>query len=474
MQHNIILEPEPWGLPLTEKLLPEHLKDLGYTCRAVGKWHLGYFKKAYTPTLRGFDSFYGLWNGYQDYYTHMVQATFTSFEGFDMRRDLETDWSSMGKYSTRVFTDEAVNIIRDHNNTKNPLFLYLAHIAPHSGPYTNPLQAPPEEVQKLNYIKDENRRKFTAMVKVLDDSVGNVVDALKIKGMLDDTIIVFLSDNGAPTNGIHRNYGSNWPLKGEKGTPWEGGTRTPAFVWSRFLKNKRRVSNGLMHISDWMPTLYRAAGGDVANLNKIDGINMWDTWQNNINDESWPRNSLLYNIDDVSGYAAVRDSIYKYISGTTFLGFLDYWSERPCQIMGNNSFNYSDMVLSSIVGQIMSKTNLDRKSLSDDEILRLRQQSKVNCARYNKNSKPCQPRRRPCLFNVVKDPCEQVNLNYNPNSRMQALVKSKVEYFERLLDNYRGVLLVQPVNQRTSGRVADPKLYNNTWSSWEDQDQKTY
>jgi arylsulfatase A-like enzyme len=74
-QHNVILEPEPWGLPLNETLLPEYLNKLGYVSHAVGKWHLGYFKKLYTPTYRGFKSFYGFWNGYQDYYSHMVQAT---------------------------------------------------------------------------------------------------------------------------------------------------------------------------------------------------------------------------------------------------------------------------------------------------------------------------------------------------------------------------------------------------------------
>ncbi|CAN7943622.1 unnamed protein product, partial [Ixodes hexagonus] len=70
MQHWVIRSPEPWGLPLELKLMPEHLKDLGYSTHLVGKWHLGYFKKEYTPTYRGFDSFYGYYNGYIDYYSH--------------------------------------------------------------------------------------------------------------------------------------------------------------------------------------------------------------------------------------------------------------------------------------------------------------------------------------------------------------------------------------------------------------------
>lgn len=75
MQHLVILEPEPWGLPLNETLLPEYLKNNGYVTRALGKWHLGFFKKEYTPTFRGFDSHYGYWQGFHDYYDHTIHAT---------------------------------------------------------------------------------------------------------------------------------------------------------------------------------------------------------------------------------------------------------------------------------------------------------------------------------------------------------------------------------------------------------------
>jgi arylsulfatase A-like enzyme len=75
MQHLVILAPEPWGLPLSERLMPEYLKAAGYATHAIGKWHLGFHRKEYTPTHRGFDSHYGYWNGYQDYYDHTMRAT---------------------------------------------------------------------------------------------------------------------------------------------------------------------------------------------------------------------------------------------------------------------------------------------------------------------------------------------------------------------------------------------------------------
>ena len=73
MQRNVILAAEPWGLPLDLKILPQYLKDDGYKTHAVGKWHLGFFQTAYTPTKRGFDSHFGYWTGKQDYYDHTAQ-----------------------------------------------------------------------------------------------------------------------------------------------------------------------------------------------------------------------------------------------------------------------------------------------------------------------------------------------------------------------------------------------------------------
>lgn len=98
------------------------------------------------------------------------------------------------------------------------------------------------------------------MVAALDRSVGRVVTALEERGMLENSIIVFMADNGAPTLGRFPNWGSNYPLRGLKETMWEGGVRGAAMIWSPLIPAAPRVSNELMHITDWLPTLYAAGG----------------------------------------------------------------------------------------------------------------------------------------------------------------------------------------------------------------------
>lgn len=94
------------------------------------------------------------------------------------------------------------------------------------------------------------------MVSKLDDSIGAVVEALDAKGMLSNSIIVFLSDNGAPTIGTYPNWGSNYPLRGLKDTLFEGGVRDVAFIWSPLIVYSGKVSYNLFHITDWLPTLF--------------------------------------------------------------------------------------------------------------------------------------------------------------------------------------------------------------------------
>ncbi|XP_069679245.1 arylsulfatase B-like [Periplaneta americana] len=449
MQKNLILEPEPWGLPLTEVLLPQYLSNLNYTSHIVGKWHLGYFKKAYTPTYRGFASHYGFWNGFQDYYSHMVQASFVPYEGYDMRRNLEIAVEAQGHYSTDLFTEEAVNIITQHDPSNSSLFLYLSHLATHAGNYENPLQAPADVISKFRYIKEPERRLYAAMTWKLDESVGKVMWALQQKGILNNTIVAFVSDNGAATNGIHSNKGSNWPLRGEKGTPWEGSSRTVALLWSTTLQKKKRISSQLMHITDWLPTLYSAAGGDVSDIKNIDGIDMWDVISQDLPS---PRTKLLVNIDDNVPYTAMRLGKYKYINGSTFFGHLDTWTDNPDR---NSSLMYdTEAVLNSLSANAIASLPLENRITSKD-IEELRKRARIYCSGP---TKPCRPLQRPCIFDIELDPCEMHDL-YEQNSNI-------VRDFELEIANYQRTA-VEPNNKR-SEKLANPKYWNNTWTFWGD------
>lgn len=136
---------------------------------------------------------------------------------------------TLGIYATDLFTQESETIIQNHNK-KDPLFLFLSHLAPHA-----PLQAPQDTIDKFSYIQDVNRRKYAAMVNkfmaimefsieikykfclkvsILDDGVGRVVKALEEKKMLDNSVILFFADNGAPITIEHKNAGSNNPFRG--------------------------------------------------------------------------------------------------------------------------------------------------------------------------------------------------------------------------------------------------------------------
>lgn len=151
---------------------------------------------------------------------------------------------------------------------------------------------------------------FSEVVTHLDRSIGRVTRALADKDMLDDTIIVFVSDNGAPTVGQYANWGVNLPFRGRKETPWEGAVRVPAFIWHSSFRP--RVWEGLMHITDWLPTLISAAGGQISV--EIDGVNQWDSI---VQDGESNRKEVLIVVDDNgrNPYAAYRAGDYKVVVG---------------------------------------------------------------------------------------------------------------------------------------------------------------
>jgi arylsulfatase A-like enzyme len=204
---------------------------------------------------------------------------------------------------------EAVRVINKHD-PKSPLFLYLAFTAPHT-----PFQAPQNYIDRFKDIADENRRKYAAMISVMDDEVGNVVAALEKRGMRDNTVIVFHSDNGGVLSSMFAGDSKvpgalpadNGPYREGKGTLFEGGTRAVAFInWPG--KIKPGVVDGMMHITDMYPTLAGLAGAKLGKNKPLDGIDMWPMLAEG---KPSPRSEIVYNVDPMAG--AVRRGDWKLI-----------------------------------------------------------------------------------------------------------------------------------------------------------------
>jgi arylsulfatase A-like enzyme len=237
-------------------LLPEYLRDAGYQTWLVGKWHLGMGDVSAWPQSRGFDSFYGHLGGFIDYYTHVYLG------GLDWQRDgksLREDGHSMD-----LETQEAIGLL-SKNDGKKPFFMYLSYNAPHT-----PLQYPPGAEGQYTGIKNPDRRVYAQMVTHLDDSIGKVMKQLNESNLAENTIVVFMSDNG----GILSAGGNNGKLRAGKGSAFEGGVRVPAIVsWPSKLKAPKVLETPFF-VLDWLPTLLEATGVEY-DAKSFDGISNW-------------------------------------------------------------------------------------------------------------------------------------------------------------------------------------------------------
>ncbi len=242
------------GLPLSESTLPQLLKPAGYVSGAFGKWHLGFQSPDLYPLQRGFDEFVGFLYGKSNYYNVNLLRGNTRF--------FEPD------YLTDVLTREAVSFINNH--AAQPFFLYLAYNAVH-----DPYDVPPDKyIQRVSYITDPARKIYAAMVVAMDDGVGQVVQALQTNGILDNTLIVFLSDNGAPTSNFGATDVSNAPLRGYKLDMLEGGIRVPfAVQWPARLP-AGVVLQDLVSSLDIFPTVAAAAGLSLPTDRVHDGLDI--------------------------------------------------------------------------------------------------------------------------------------------------------------------------------------------------------
>lgn len=258
----------PWredGLDANEETLANLLERNGYKNRAViGKWHLGHTYAEHYPLSRGFTHFYGHLNGAIDYFTHEREGEL----------DWHNDWESCHDtgYSTELITKEAVKCIGEYKKD-GPFFMYVAYNAPHT-----PLMAQKEDIEQYcdNYdeLTQAERKKVTykAMVSCLDRGVGKIVEALRKQGLMDNTLLLFFSDNGAA---LGASGASSGKLRGGKFTEWDGGVRAPAVLyWKNGKDFYKNISNQLTGFVDIVPTIKELVGDKTSPAREYDGISM--------------------------------------------------------------------------------------------------------------------------------------------------------------------------------------------------------
>ena len=230
-----------WGNLVNDFIsLPQALKTSGYKTALIGKWHLG-LESPDIPNERGFDYFKGFLGDMMDDYNNHLRG------GVNWMRENLLKISPKG-HATDLFTQWSIDYIEKNKSSKNPFFLFLNYNAPHS-----PIQPPKKwlsSVIKRERNASEGRQKLIAFIEHLDDSVDKVINSLENNNLLDNTIIIFTSDNG----GALHYSASNKPFNGGKGNMLEGGIRIPCIVkWSNVIKPG--VVNDPIMLMDFYPTL---------------------------------------------------------------------------------------------------------------------------------------------------------------------------------------------------------------------------
>lgn len=310
--HNVIASDDSQGLPLDEETLPTVLCQVGYQAHAVGKWHLGHARWEQTPTFRGFQSFFGYYLGWTHYFSHYHD----DIHGYDMHHDKQEFCGQgcsvipdeRGNYSTHVFTRQALEVIDQHNahDVDKPLFLYLAHQAVHA-----PNEVPGEFTKRYeNQTTWTTQRKlYAGMLTAADESIAQVIQALRRKDMWKDTLVVYTTDNGGPTT-VCGVQGSTNRARGGKCSVWEGGTTGDGFVSGPALSSQATTGSSYPHIFhavDWLPTL-AAMVAATPKGKPLDGVSHWQafitSFRKNSTQPAPPRQEVFV------GYAAYQNSWY--------------------------------------------------------------------------------------------------------------------------------------------------------------------
>ena len=241
------------GLSLAETTIADVMKGAGYRTIALGKWHLGYAPK-FHPMARGFTDYYGFLQGARSYFPLTKPTRLNR-----LLRDREPVTPETFEYMTDELGREAAKYIATHK--ADPFFMYLAFNATHG-----PNQFLPSDMK--NVVPGGHDAKHQAMTIALDRAVGMVLDELKTQGLTENTLVIFLNDNGGATG--H----DNTPLRGRKGQAWEGGIRVPFVMQWPAVLSKGKVFGHPVISLDIFPTAMAAAGVEKTPGKPLDGVDL--------------------------------------------------------------------------------------------------------------------------------------------------------------------------------------------------------
>ena len=283
------------GIPTSEILISNVLQDAGYQTGLMGKWHLGE-QEEHHPNKRGFSEFYGFLGGgklfFGPYQKNNPQGKVWDYKTFPEHNGVDDSTLTASDYMTDVLTVKGVEFIRESAKKDDPFFLMMSYNAPHTV-----LAATEEDLAKFPDLTGK-RKVYAAMVYALDRGVGELVDALKASGEYDDTLIVFLSDNGGRTD----EGANNSPLRGVKGDTLEGGYRVPMFIhWPGKVPAGGHYGHPVTAL-DFYPTFAGLAGAPIPDGKQLDGEDIWEDF---IDGRSVRKGGMIYCVRHKNGYSDV-------------------------------------------------------------------------------------------------------------------------------------------------------------------------
>lgn len=369
---------------LREKTVANLFKDAGWQTGLIGKWHNGAFDQRYWPTARGFDDFFGFCGGWQDYYNYRIQMNGTPV-GPD------------GSYLTARLSDEAIKFV--DRNRNNRFFLWLAYNAPHA-----PFQAPEATVN--HHIErgfDLGVATIYAMVEEMDRGIERLVTHLNDIRKLDDTLILFTSDNGPQFGGegkwTTRRF--NCGFAGHKGLTFEGGVRTPAILhWPEGIA-AGTLCHDLAHATDWLPTFADLTNIPLARPTELDGVSLvpslFGEYRTNYPARFWQWNRF----SPVWGCnAAMRDGDWKLVVPAV---------RNYLEITPEDLTNDRDAKKRQLTSEIVERLPDDR---GDPEMA------------------------NPLLFNLAKDPFETEELSGQHPDRVSRMLEELETWYRRVVAEY--------------------------------------